>query len=269
MLINYCGNIISSEDKALPFLNRAFAYGDSLFETILCLNGSPQLMEAHHSRLMKGVVLLKMDNAGIPTVDSLFGMITELLQANEKKDAVVRWQIFREGSELGEQGRTSFVISCRELPPPRKPGGIRIGIYRDAQKTPDLFSGLKHGNFLPYFMGAIYARENQLDDAIILNAHGRICDSCIANVFLMSKNSLFTPAIAEGCVEGIYRDRLINELMRNNMKVEETALTETMLLEADEIFLTNCIRGIIPVAWAEGKEFSTDRTEKLIAQNLC
>lgn len=254
---------MQANEKILTVANRAFTYGDSLFETILVQDNSPCLPDEHYSRLMKGAALLKFDRKGIPGKTELLNMIRDLTVQNRLSDAVVRWQVFREGSHLSDPGDTGFVISCRPLPPPPPAAGISLCLFRDARKSADMFSGIKHGNYLPYFMGSLHAGEQGCDDAVVFNTYNRICDSCIANIFIIRKGSLLTPALSEGCVEGIYREYLIRELKKKGIDASETEITEEMLMQADEVFLTNCIRGVIPVGRVEDKSLSTGETKKI------
>ena len=76
----------------------------------------------------------------------------------------------------------------------------RLCIYPDARKSCDRFANIKHNNYLPYVMGALYAREQHCNDALILNQYERICDSTIANLFLIRQQVLYDPALSEGCV---------------------------------------------------------------------
>lgn len=264
MFINFCGIIAPAEEAIIKADNRAFAYGDSLFETILIRNGNPVFFDAHYYRLLKGADRMRIDMSQTPDKQEVLDMISELLHRNQMSDAVLRWQVFRQGPGLFDAGRTGFVITCRPLPPATPPEGISICIYPDARKSMDTFSPIKHGNYLPYLMGADYARQKNLDDAIILNSMERICDSCIANIFIIHEGNIKTPALSEGCVEGIYRQYLINILRENDRQVDETQLTGEMLLQSDEVFLTNCIRGIIPVRRVDEKVFISEETKKIL-----
>ncbi|MEB3088276.1 aminotransferase class IV, partial [Parvimonas sp. D4] len=67
--------------------------------------------------------------------------------------------------------------------------GLVIDIYKDARKTADLFSSIKSNNYLPYLMGALWAKEHHLNDAILLNPDNRVADATIANVFIVKDGS--------------------------------------------------------------------------------
>jgi branched-chain amino acid aminotransferase len=122
--------------------------------------------------------------------------------------------------------------------------GLRIAVYPDGRKSCDVFSHLKSASFLPYVMAARWAQQHQLDDALVLNAHDRIADATIANVFAIKDNTIMTPPLQEGGVGGVMRKYLLAQLPAAGYKVAEQALLPDQVLQADELFLTNAIQGI-------------------------
>ncbi|RZK29999.1 MAG: hypothetical protein EOO61_19870, partial [Hymenobacter sp.] len=133
--------------------------------------------------------------------------------------------------------------------------GLYALIYRDGIKTGDRFSNLKHNNYLPYLMGALAAKELKCNDAIILNSHGRVCDSCIANIFIIKDKQIFTPSLGEACVAGVMRGYLLKQLPVMGFDISETTITEQMLLDADEVFFTNSIYNMRWVSNVEDKQY--------------
>jgi branched-chain amino acid aminotransferase len=139
-----------------------------------------------------------------------------------------------------------------------------IDIFPDARKSIDVFSNLKSANYLPYVMAAIWAKENKLNDALILNQHDRICDSTIANVFWVKDNNIFTPPLSEGCIAGVMRKKILELATWNSdHSVEETILTQEILLQADEIFLTNAITGLKWVKECRSKVYKNTISGKI------
>jgi branched-chain amino acid aminotransferase len=122
--------------------------------------------------------------------------------------------------------------------------GLVLDIFKDARKTCDHFSHIKSNNYLAYTMAALWAKEQKLNDALLLNACDRVSDATIANVFMVKDGVIKTPALSEGCVGGVMRKYLLQSLRKENMPVEETQLPIEEVLQASEIFLTNAIYGI-------------------------
>ena len=145
--------------------------------------------------------------------------------------------------------------------------GLIIDIFPDARKSIDAFSNLKSANYLPYVMAAVWAKENKLNDALILNQHDRICDATIANVFWVKNNNIHTPSLSEGCVAGVMRKQILDLGFRiSDFQVTESHLTEDILLNADEVFLTNVITGIRWVKQCRDKIYPNTITEKVFAE---
>lgn len=112
-------------------------------------------------------------------------------------------------------------------------------------------------------MAAVYAKENKLNDCLVLNANGKIADSTIANLFLVKGDTIFTPALSEGCVNGVMRKYLLESLAASNYQVEETIVSAEDLLAADEVFLSNAINGIRWVQRFRNKIYSHMKTMEI------
>lgn len=122
--------------------------------------------------------------------------------------------------------------------------GYVIGLYPYARKNADAFANLKTANFLPYVLAARYAMEKGLDDTLVLNAAGNICDSSRANIFLVKRGEVHTPALHQGCINGVMRRFVDEGLKRQRIVLHQDEISETDLLDADEVFLTNALIGI-------------------------
>jgi len=142
--------------------------------------------------------------------------------------------------------------------------GLEVCLYKDAHKVTDKFSQLKHNNFLPYFMGALYAKKQQCNDAILLNHSQRICDSTVANVFIIKDAVIHTPPIEEGCIAGVMRKFLLQWLRAQSIPFLELPITIDELLAADEVFLTNSIQNIRWVGSIAEKKYGNSIVKKLV-----
>ena len=126
--------------------------------------------------------------------------------------------------------------------------GLEIDIFEDAVKSCDAFSNIKSNNYLVSVMAQLFANENNLDECLILNSFGRICESSIANVFIVKNTLIYTPPLTEGCVAGVVRRWLIENLPFPEFQIIPKKLNPEDLREADEIFLTNSIK---PIRWVK------------------
>jgi branched-chain amino acid aminotransferase len=122
--------------------------------------------------------------------------------------------------------------------------GYSIAIYPFARKSQDAFANIKSANYLPYVLADLYAKEHGLDEAIVLNSQNRIADASKANIFLIRNGEIYTPSLSQGCINGVMRRFLIDQLKLNGYRVHQEEITEEDIISAEEIFLTNALYGI-------------------------
>lgn len=251
------GNFLPANESLFTAQNRSFRYGDGLFETIKVYQSKILFEQFHYDRLFLGLKMLQIENAlnGL----ELSRLIIELCQKNNCiRLARVRLAVYR-----GQGNKSEFVIEalslCKEMNQWNE-SGLTVDLYPFARKSPDTFSNFKTANFLPYVLAEIFAKEKSLDDAIVLNAFNKIADSSKANLFVIKKNEISTPALHQGCVSGVMRRFLLDELKKNNYRVRQHEISEEDLLDADEVFLTNSIYDIRWVQNFREKTYSSQQT---------
>jgi branched-chain amino acid aminotransferase len=141
----------------------------------------------------------------------------------------------------------NYIIQSGALPPRSgelNENGLAIDVYPDGRKSCDSFANLKSNNYLLYVVAAFYARQHQLNDCLVLNSHDRIADSTIANLFYCKQGNIYTPPLTEGCVAGVMRRCLLETLPNAGFNVREKETTREDLEGAEEVFLTNALKGI-------------------------
>jgi branched-chain amino acid aminotransferase len=242
-----------SEAVAGPH-NRGLRYGDGLFETIRYHNGTLQFADEHFARLWKGMSVLRFDIPKQITPEYFLQHIETLLQKNgHTSGARIRLSVFRgDGGLYDPQNHyPNHLIQSWGLPQGYggfNSNGLEVGICREVQKSCDVLSNLKHSNFLPYVIASLEAKKQKWNDAIVLNSYGRVCDSTVANIFLVKDAVVATPSLKEGCIAGVMRRQVIAGLEANGYTVEEKEITVEELMNADEVFLTNSIH---PMRWVK------------------
>lgn len=244
----------------LPITNRGFKYGDGVFETIKLEKGRLHLATYHFDRLFASLELLQ-----IPTTFSsveLTERIEELCKVNGCTErARVRLAVYR-----SEAGEGEYCIEAVALPEEKtlwNEQGWTIDIYPYARKGQDVFANLKTANYLPYVMADRYATEKGLDEALVLNSHGHLCDASKANLFLIMENSIVTPALHQGCVNGVMRRYVIEEAKKKGYTVRQAEVTVEDLHSAEEVFLTNALQDIKWVARFREREYAHEQTRRL------
>ena len=117
---------------------------------------------------------------------------------------------------------------------------------------------------LPYVMAALSAKANGLDDVFLTDVKGQILETSSCNMFVISNGVLYTPGLDEGCLAGTMRMQVINLAIANGIKVYECAILPQNLMAADEVFLTNAIRGINWVGGYRTKRYQNNISRKLV-----
>lgn len=249
------GKLLDVTKAGLSPQNRAFLFGDGLFESLKVMNGKPLFVSAHYSRLTEGMIALQMGEPEGLTSERLEKEITQLLNHCEiTGGGRVRVTLYRNpgGFYLPSGSGFSYVIAVSPSPLNHyelNKEGLVVDLYTAIKKQITVLSHFKTINALHYILASIDASRRNLDDVLLVNENNHIIESSNSNLFIVSNGVLYTPAIADGCVGGTMRMQVINLALENDMKVYECSLTPQNLLAADEIFLTNAIQGI---RWISG-----------------
>lgn len=266
--INYNGKLIAGDTAIIGANNRGLRFGDGLFETIKYKNNQFQFLEEHLQRLWTGLEKLQFELPVSFTRQFIREELLKLINKNKHTHSRIRLTIVRGDGGLYDPENLSpdFIIQSWQLDDDfgkLNSNGLQLCIYKDALKSCDAFSNLKHNNFLPYTMAALFAKNNRCNDAIVLNQHERIADTSIANIFLIKNKTISTPALSEGCIAGTMRACLIDKLAAIGFIVEEKEITIADVENADEVFLSNAMTPIKWVAALENKQYSAVQTTSL------
>jgi len=249
LFINFNGEIVPADTKLLTTANRAFKYGDGLFESMRMMKGQLKFAGLHADRLQRGMKALKID--GYSQMDAWFlkDMAEELAARNKTRHGRIRLTVYRDAEGLYTPSVNKMGY-CMELQPIDEPRyflngkGLIMDIFTDLPKPTNYLSNIKTCNSLTYVMAGIFKAQNKLDEVFLLNQNGFLCEAGSSNVFVWYQDHLYTPALSEGCVEGVMRQVIIDIARKNNIAVTEAQISPDILYEADEVFLTNAARGI-------------------------
>ena len=265
-MLNYNGNLVAFEDVKITPDNRAYKYGDSVFETIKVINGKLVFWEEHYFRLMASMRMLRMK---IPMNFTLEFLEKEILKTvkvtNSNTTLRIRLTITRKdgGFYLPLTNEVDYLIESREIRFLTK-DNYKVDLFKDFYLYSGHLSTIKTNNKLIHTLASIFAKENDLDNCILLNERKGIVEVTNASLFLVKGNTIKTPLLSEGCLKGIAREKVINIIESNNdYDIEETVISPFEIQKADEVFITNSIMGIQPITNYRKKTFSTDISKKL------
>ena len=269
-MINFNG-VIQDSDLQLTVSNRSFLYGDGIFETLKIVNNKILFFEDHYFRLMASMRIVRMEIPMTFTMEYLEEQILKLVEVLAIKDAArVRFTVFRNegGFYLPNDNSISFVIQTSKLENKRyKIPKIQfeVDLYKDFIVPSQLLSTLKTANKITHVTASIFAKENQLDSALLINETKNVIEAANGNLFMLMGNKLITPPISEGCLNGIMRKQIISLAKQiDSVEVIEVAISPFDLQKADELFITNVIVGIQPITKYRKKDFEVRLANQLL-----
>ncbi|WP_271407123.1 aminotransferase class IV [Tenacibaculum soleae] len=265
-MVNFNGNIITEKALQLSTNNRAFKYGDAIFETIKVVNTKVVFIEDHYFRLMASMRMLRMK---IPMKFTLEFLQEEILRITKELSGVgtyrVRLTVYRKDGGLynPKSNEIDYLIEASELNYVEK-SNYKVDLYKDFYNYSGLLSTIKTSNRMLNTLSAIFADENDLDNCILLNERKGVVEATNGNVFIIKDGVIKTPALNEGCIKGIVRKKVIEILEKHpDYTVEETVISPFELQKADEVFVTNAIIGIQSVTNYRKKVFTSTITDKI------
>jgi branched-chain amino acid aminotransferase len=249
LFINFNGELLPANSQLFTTANRAFRYGDGLFESMRLMKGQLKFADLHANRLQRGMKALKID--GYSQMDTWFlkEKVEQLATRNKIKHGRLRLTVYRdsEGLYTPTQNKMGYCLELQPLDEPRyflNDKGLIMDIFTELPKPTNYLSNIKTCNSLIYVMAGIFKTQNKLDDTFLLNQNGFLCEAGSSNIFVWYKSHLYTPALSEGCVEGVMRQVIIKLATQSNIPFTEAQINPDILYEADEVFLTNATRGI-------------------------
>ncbi|MFC1777080.1 aminodeoxychorismate lyase [Pseudomonadota bacterium] len=235
--------------------NRGLNYGDGLFETLSVHNGRPRRWQAHMDRL----------GAGCDRLDLVMPPQAILLREVQTvsaglPDAVVKIVITRDGRGRGymppEGAKSVRIVSAHIYPdgiPEQAREGIKARICNLRLAIQPALGGMKHLNRLEQVLASIETREAGAAEGILLDAEDHVISAIAANIFLVTEGRLLTPRLDRCGVRGVLRGQVLAGF---GARCEQRRLTADMLQEADEVFICNAVRGIVPLIAIDDQRYS-------------
>jgi branched-chain amino acid aminotransferase len=203
-------------------------------------------LAVHIQRLMAGMKVFALQNDDFQRVDFWKNEIDKIiLQENQR----IRLTVFRKegGLYTPQNNEAEFIIETSPLTENHfvfSSHALSFVIQEESALQANLYSKFKTINALPYILAGIYKTQNQVEECILTNTKGNIVESISANIFIVNaENQIVTPPTNEGCIAGIMRSILINELQQD-FDFCIKPITRQDFENASEIFTTNSIQGI-------------------------
>jgi len=269
-MINFNGNIVAQDENILT-QNRAFLYGDGVFETLKIVNNRILFLEDHYFRLMASMRVVRMEIPMNFTMEFFEEEVLKLVQENEiSASARARITVFRNdgGLYLPKTNEVSYLIHATALENTSytlNTAEYEVDLYKDFYVTKQLLSSIKTTNKMINVTGSIFAHENGLANCLLVNDAKNVVEGLHGNLFMLIGKKLITPPISEGCLNGIMRKQILALAKKvEGIEVLEEIISPFDLQKADELFLTNVITGIQPITKYRKKEFTSDLAHLLV-----
>lgn len=248
------GAIVPIDCAQVSILDRGFLYGDGIFESMRAYNGRVFKLAEHLGRFFGSAEALRIP---IPHArPAIEEAIPRLMEANDVRDAYVRLALSRGvgGHRLSLDGEfaPTTVIAARPFTP------YPQDFYRQGMTTvtaefhtsPDS-PVLRHksANYLENILAKDAAERKGAGEAIFVNAHDEVAEGTVSNVFIVERGHVVTPPVSVGILPGITRATVLGEICPSlGVPCREDAFGLARLFQADEVFLTNSLMEVMPVA---------------------
>ncbi len=246
------GSLVNGQaGSSLSLLDRGLQYGDGLFETIAVVESRPALWQRHWERLLLGCRLL-----GIPEPDrevmeqEVAGLI------GDRSFAVLKIIVTRGASERGYRppdrvSPTRILELFSWEGPSTSPGALAVDLCRQRLGEQPGYAGLKHLNRLEQVLAQ---RELSSPEGIMLDSEGNLVSGTMSNLFLVIEGRLHTPIIDRCGVAGVVRSLVLETARRMRQPVTVRRIEASELEQAEGLFLTSSLLGIVPVSAVAGQE---------------
>lgn len=249
------GLFLEDEEPSLSITDRGFLLGDGFFETLLLKEGRPVWFAEHWSRLQATADWAFLS---IPfSAKSIFEALLQLAQRTNHVDGVARITVSRgkggRGLGLPEVASPAIAITISALPNAFPSEGIFLTIASEPRSIGGREWSHKAMHFLSSVREMEIARQKGAHDALWVSSQGEVLESTMANVFWVKNEILFTPPANGSILPGIARAKLIECAQTQGIPVREESAHLSVVQGSQTVFLTNSVRGVVPVAHLGGE----------------
>jgi branched-subunit amino acid aminotransferase/4-amino-4-deoxychorismate lyase len=239
--------MVSAEDRGLLF-------GEGAFETLRAYQGTPFRLEDHLNRLERSVEYAGFEVRG--GRDAVKTAIAQVLQANGLQEAHLRVTV-TPGPEGGTPTLLAIADPLPEMPVSWYAEGVPVAVSALLRDRSGSLAGYKTTNYLVSRLARRQARAAGAEEAVLLNAAGRVAEGSGSNVFLVRGGVLATPPLEEGILAGVTRAVVLALAPQLRIEVQVRHIARKELDLAGEVFLTSTLREILPVKSIDGRPVGT------------
>ena len=270
MFVYVNGKIVPAKEAVVSVFDHGFLYGDGVYETMKVYDGVVFMLGGHLQRLYRSASLIGLT---VPSVaDDLKIAIYETLMANSLRNAYVRVTVSRGPGAIGLDPDfcpvpTVVIITedFKEYPAAYYKNGISLIIPETRRNLKEAINPqIKSLNFLNNILAKIEAKKKNAYEAVMLNSDGNLTEGTISNIAFYKNNTLCTPSIACGILDGITRGIVLDLARREGLKVKEGTFTKEEIYGAREVFITNTTMEVMPVSKVDDRPYPVGKIAGLL-----
>ena len=253
MTIYLDGKLVPEAEATVSVFDHGLLYGDGVFEGIRTYNGRVFLLKEHIVRLYRSAQAIGLT---IPmTQEEMCRAVVATCKANDCRNGYIRLVVTRGVGNLGlnpyqcpKPGIIIIAANIQLYPPEFYEKGLRIITVGTVRNHPESVNpNIKSLNYLNNIMAKIEALNSGVQEAVMLNHLGYVCEATGDNIFAVSGSTLTTPPAWCGCLVGITRNAVLKLAAANGFTVREDVMTRYDLYNAEEVFLTGSAAELVPV----------------------
>jgi len=245
-------DILDAHQKSLSAGQVGFLNGWGVFSTLRVEEGVLFAFERHWDRMQRDAATMHVP---FPTDrDAVRGQLSRLVEANSAWNATLRIAVVRNRGGLFEGPDLARDFEVIAFTADLNPWGtsVRLAIKPFGRYAQNEFAGTKVLSWAQNLTWYEEAHQRGLDELILLNEHGEVSECTSANLFIAQGNQVFTPPLSSGCLPGVTRALLLDEIRVPGLSATERTLLPKDLEEADQVFITSTTRDFLPASEIEG-----------------
>jgi branched-subunit amino acid aminotransferase/4-amino-4-deoxychorismate lyase len=265
MFVSFNHRIIAANDAKISALSSAALYGSGVFTTVAVYDGKPFQWQKHWRRLTENAGQINLRLPAEFDEEAVKNSLFELIEENNLIEGRARITFFDEAASeiwtFENSRRASLLITTGEFRRASAELRLTLSPYRINSASP--LAGVKSCNYLENLLALEEAKSRRFDEAIRLNERGEMAAAAMANLFWTSEETIYTPSLESGCLEGTTRSFVIELAKELGFEVYTTDEPFDELRPADEVFLTSAGFGIARVGSVEGETYGMRITSRL------
>jgi branched-chain amino acid aminotransferase len=248
------GRFVRPDQAQVSLFDAGFLYGDGIYETLRTFGGQPFRLQAHLERLRSSARVLGMQ----APAENLGELVLQTLAQAALPEAYVRITLTRGAGAAGLAhpggDRPTLVIAALPLfgwPQALYEDGAKVALLWRRAKGELPAPTVKSTSLQRAIAGRAHARSQGADEGLFLDPEGFVAEGTVTNVFAVIGKTLHTPP-PEVCLAGVTRAEVLDLAAGCGLVPLQAPLTPEALVDADEVFLTSTLAGLVPVTAVDG-----------------